>query len=156
MKEYRKHPIFRDLEISQSGDFLLSGKPLKVKYYENKSGRNLSVVCINRTNYSAPKLLLEAWSENPPEGRVYAIFKDGNKKNLRLDNLKWSSNNLTKEQQFKRDLNLSKINRDQTYSAYFSNKGKNLSKAHIARKLNVSPMSVYRAIKRLERKVEDQ
>lgn len=113
-------------------------------------------VYFNRSYYSAPKLILETFGDPMPEGRHYATYKDGNIKNLHPDNLYWSKTHvISKERKFENDLKLSKLTKDQTYSALVSHqKGIPISK--IAKNYKVSDMTVHRAIQRLKRKVKDQ
>lgn len=156
MKEvlWKKHPRFRDLRINEDGSrFVLLDKELKIRSHKTKKG-SLRVVMINRTYYSAAKLVLETWGTRPDDNkRYYACYKDGNKKNLHPDNLYWGLQNLGKNDLFERDLKLSKLTKDQTYEAFhrYSYNGESL--ASIARDFKVSDMTVHRAIKRLRKKV---
>jgi uncharacterized membrane protein len=155
MENLKIHPKFRALKISDKGEFFNDGKPVRVIYRDYKDGRKISVICYNRTYYSAAKLILEAWSETTPSGRVYASFKDGNKQNLKLSNLFWSSTNLTKEQQFKRDCKLSKLDKEALSYIHRRKTRFNQSLSELSKILNVSPTTISRAFQRLEKSRKD-
>ena len=155
--EWKRHPRFTDLEIKYDGSILkYKRKLLNIKEPAEKSGANMKKVYFNRSQYSVPKLILETFGAPKPEGRHYATYKDGNINNLHPDNLYWSkTHKIPKERKFENDLKQSKLTKDQTYSAFVSHqKGIPLSK--IAKNYKVSDMTIYRAIQRLKRKVEDK
>ena len=151
---WKKHPRFEELRISEDGSrFSLNKKPLRIRQHKTKKG-TLKVVMINRTYYSAAKLILEAWKPRPNDNkRYYACYKDGNKNNLHPDNLYWGTQNMPKNDLFERNNKLSKLSKDQTYEAYHRHNFKGESLASIARDFEVSDMTVHRAIRRLEKKV---
>ncbi|MGB7785139.1 MAG: hypothetical protein WBL27_03460 [Salinimicrobium sp.] len=152
--KWKKHPRFRDLRILEDGSrFVLLDKPLKVRSHKTKKG-SLKVVMINRTYYSAAKLVLETWGTPPADNRrYYARYKDGNNKNLHPDNLYWGLQNQTKKELFERHIRQSKLSKDQTYEAFHRHNFKGESLASIARDFKVSDMTIHRAIKRLKKKV---
>ena len=155
--EWKRHPKFTDLEIKYDGSNLrYKNKLLNIKEHTGKSGAKMKKVYFNRSQYSVPKLILETYGDAKPEGRHYAAYKDGNINNLHPDNLYWSkTHKIPKERKFENDLKQSKLTKDQTYSAFVSHqKGIPLSK--IAKNYKVSDMTIYRAIQRLKRKVEDE
>jgi len=152
---WKRHPKYEGLQIKADGSQLkYKGKLLNVKDSKGKTGRILKKVYFNRSQYSVPKLILETYTGLMPEGRYYATYKDGNIDNLHPDNLYWNKSHIiSKERKFENDLKLSKLTKDQTYSALVSHsKGIPISK--IAEKYNVSDMTVYRAIQRLKRKIQ--
>ena len=152
---WKRHPKFEALEIKADGSELkYKGKSLNIKNSEGKTGRILKKVYFNRSHYSVPKLILETYTGLMPAGRYYATYKDGNINNLHPDNLYWSKKHIIpKERKFENDLKLSKLTKDQTYSALVSHsKGIPISK--IAENYNVSDMTIHRAIKRLKRKLQ--
>lgn len=155
--KWKKHPRFTDLRINERGSrFALGKKSLKIRQHKTKKG-SLSVVMINRTYYSAAKLVLETWKTRPDDNkRYYACYKDGNKNNLHPDNLFWSSQNVAQKDLFERNLKLSKLSKDQTYEAYHRHSYNGESLASIASDFQVSDMTVHRAIKRLKKKVLQQ
>ncbi|MGB7843021.1 MAG: hypothetical protein WBL21_09535 [Salinimicrobium sp.] len=155
--KWKKHPRFTDLRILEDGSrFVWMDKPIKIKMHKTKKG-SLKVVMINRTYYSAAKLVLETWGEKPKDNkRYYACYKDGNKKNLHPDNLYWGLQNMKKSDFFERNIRLSKLTKDQTYEAYHRNSYNGESLASIARDFKVSDMTVHRAIKRLRKKVLEE
>lgn len=155
--KWKRHPRFEDLEIKADGsEIKLMGKTLNILDHKGKNGILMKKVYFNRSQYSAPKLILETYGGPIPEGRHYALTRDGNYANLHPDNLYWSkTHKINKERKFENDLKNSKLTKDQTYSAFVSHqKGIPLSK--IAENYNVSDMTIHRAIKRLKRKIEIQ
>ncbi|TRO63985.1 helix-turn-helix domain-containing protein [Christiangramia sabulilitoris] len=155
--QWKSHPRFEKLQIKEDGSELkFDGKSLNIRDHRGKTGKTLKIVYFNRSQYSVPKLILETYKGLSPEGRYYATYKDGNIENLHPDNLYWSkTHKISKERKFENDLKLSKLTKDQTYSALVSNsKGIPISK--IAKNYNVSDMTVYRAIQRLKRKIRDK
>lgn len=153
--QWKRHPRFKDLQIKADGSELkYNGKLLNIKDSEGKTGRIMKKVYFNHSQYSVPKLILETYGGLMPEGRHYATYKDGNIENLHPNNLYWSkTHKITKERKFENDLKLSKLTKDQTYSALVSHsKGIPISK--IAKNYNVSDMTVYRGIQRLKRKIQ--
>ncbi len=154
---WKKHPRFRDLRISEDGGrFVIDTTPLKIRSHKTKRG-SLQVVMINRTYYSAAKLVLETWAKAPNDNRrYYACYKDGNKKNLHPDNLYWGLQNMDKKDLFERNLKLSKLSKDQTYEAFHRHNFNGESLASIAKDFQVSDMTVHRAIKRLQKKVLEE
>ncbi|MFD2516386.1 hypothetical protein [Salinimicrobium flavum] len=157
-KKWKRHPVFRELWISNDGKgFRLNEKPLKIKDHRLKPGKILKVVSVNRAYYSAPKLILETWGAAKPEDgrRYYALYRDGNKENLHPENLYWGNNLMSRNELFEKNLRQSKLSKDQTYEAYHRNKFKGESIASIAKDMKVSDMSIHRAIKRLSRKIEE-
>lgn len=155
--QWKRHPKFGDLEIKADGSELkYKGKTLNIRDHKGKTGKILKIVYFNKSQYSVPKLILETYSGKMPEGRHYATYKDGNIESLHPDNLYWSkTHQITKERKFENDLKLSKLTKDQTYSALVSHsKGIPISK--IAKNYKVSDMTVHRAIQRLKRKLKNQ
>ena len=155
--QWKRHPKFKDLQIKADGSELkYNDKNLNIIDRTGKTGIILKIVYFNYSQYSVPKLILETFTGPMPEGRYYATFKDGNMENLHPNNLYWSkTHRISKERKFENDLKLSKLTKDQTYSALVSNsKGIPISK--IAENYKVSDMTVYRAIQRLKRKIKDQ
>lgn len=153
---WKRNPRFRDLYISEDGsEFKLDGRALKIRDHKIKNGKILKVVMINRTYYSVPKLILETWGPPKPDDnrQYFALYKDGNKENLHPKNIFWGTKLMDKEGLFKRDIKLSALTKDQTYEAFQRNKFKGESIASIARDMNVSDMTIHRAIKRIMRKV---
>jgi len=154
---WKRHPKFEALEIKADGSELkYNGKLLNIKDSKGKTGRVLKKVYLKRSYYSVPKLILETYTGLMPEGRYYATYKDGNKNNLHPDNLYWSKTHvISRERKFENDLKLSKLTKDQTYSAMVSHsKGIPISK--IAENYKVSDMTVHRAIQRLKRKISKE
>jgi len=152
---WKRHPEFKDLEVKADGSELkFNGKLLNIKDRKGKTGKILKTVYFKKSYYSVPKLILETYSGKMPEGRHYATYRDGNIENLHPANLYWSkTHHITKERKFENDLKLSKLTKDQTYSALVSHtKGIPISK--IAKNYKVSDMTVYRAIQRLKRKLQ--
>ena len=155
--KWKTHPKFEDLEVKADGsEIKFKGKTLKILDHKGKNGNLMKKVYFNRSQYSAPKIILEVFGGPIPEGRHYALPRDGNYANLHPDNLYWSKNHkINKERKFENDLKNSKLTKDQTYSAFVSyQKGIPLSK--IAENYKVSDMTIHRAIKRLKRKIADQ
>ncbi|CAL65467.1 helix-turn-helix domain-containing protein [Christiangramia forsetii] len=153
---WKTHPNFEGLQIKADGSKIkYKGKLLNIKIHKGKTGKLMKKVSFNRSQYSVPKLILETYGEPMPEGRHYATYKDGNIENLHPDNLYWNKTHIiTKERKFENDLKSSKLTKDQTYSAFVSHsKGIPISK--IAENYKVSDMTVYRAIQRLKRKIEN-
>lgn len=156
-EHWKRHPDFKDLEIKADGSQLkFKGKPLNIKDHKGKTGKILKTVYFKKSYYSVPKLILETYSGKMPEGRHYATYRDGNIENLHPGNLYWSkTHHITKERKFENDLKLSKLTKDQTYSALVSHtKGIPISK--IAKNYKVSDMTVHRAIQRIKRKIGDK
>lgn len=156
-KKWRRHPKFRDLRISHDGsEFILNDRPLRIRDHKIKNGKILKVVMINRTYYSVPKLILETWGPAKPDDgkRYFALYKDGSKENLHPNNLYWGTQLMDKEAVFNRDVKLSALSKDQTYEAFQRNQFKGESIASIAREMQVSDMTIHRAIRRILRKVE--
>lgn len=155
--KWKRHPRFRDLRILEDGSrFVWLDKPLRIRAHKTKKG-SLQVVAINRTYYSAARLVLETWKEQPKdEKRYYACYRDGNNKNLHPDNLYWGLQNMKKKDLFERNVRLSKLSKDQTYEAFHRHNFKGESLAAIAKDFGVSDMTVHRAIKRLQKKVLEE
>lgn len=156
--KWKRHPKFRDLQIKADGsEFKYNGKLLNIKDHPGKSGKILKIVYFNHSQYSVPKLILETYGEPMPEGRHYAIYKDGNLENLHPNNLNWSKNHkISKERKFENDLKLSKLTKDQTYAALFSHEVRGVPLSKIAQNYKVSDMTIYRAVQRIKRKIKDQ
>ncbi|MCB7481393.1 helix-turn-helix domain-containing protein [Christiangramia sediminis] len=152
---WKRHPEFEDLEIKADGSELkFNGKLLNIKDRKGKTGKILKTVYFKKSYYSVPKLILETYSGKMPEGRHYATYKDSNIENLHPNNLYWSkTHHITKERKFENDLKLSKLTKDQTYSALVSH-SKGIPISNIAKNYKVSDMTVYRAIQRLKRKLQ--
>lgn len=150
MENFRTHPLYRDLKVYSSGAITKDGLPVKITFRSYVGGREISVIYVNRTALSAPKIILEAWTSTPPEGRVYARFKDGNKRNLSVENLFWSSNNLTKDQQLKRDCKLSALS-PEDFELLSALRSENYCLDYWAAKFKVSPTTISRALKRINK-----
>ena len=155
--KWKKHPRFKELRILEDGSrFAWNEKPLKIRTHKTKSG-SLQVVMINRTYYSAAKLVLETWGKPPKDNRrYYACYKDDNNTNLHPDNLYWGLQNQNKKALFERHLKRSKLSKDQTYEAFHRHSFNGESLASIAKDFQVSDMTIHRAIKRLKRKVTEE
>lgn len=154
---WKRHPKFEELEIKADGSELkYKGKLLNIRDFKGRTGRLMKRVYFKRSHYSVPKLILETYTGYMPKGRHYATYKDGNIHNLHPDNLYWSKTHvISKERKFENDLKLSKLTKDQTYSALVSHsKGIPISK--IAENYEVSDMTVHRAIQRLKRKISKE
>jgi DNA-directed RNA polymerase specialized sigma24 family protein len=152
---WRRHPFYKDLEIKADGSELkYNGKILNIIDRIGKSGKVLKIVYFKRSQYSVPKLILETYGGPIPKERHYATYKDGNIENLHPNNLYWSRNHkISKERKFENELKLSKLTKDQTYSALVSHEFKKIPLSRIAQRYNVSDMTVHRAIQRLKRKI---
>lgn len=155
--QWKRHPKFTDLEIKADGSELkYKGKSLNIKNHIGKTGILMKKVYLERSPYSVPKLILETYGGPIPEGRHYATYKDGNKENLHPDNLYWSrTHRISKERKFENDLKLSKLTKDQTYSAFVSHQ-KGVPLSQIAKNYKVSDMTVHRAVQRLKRKIKNR
>ncbi|MCM4158046.1 hypothetical protein [Gramella sp. AN32] len=154
--QWKRHPKFRDLQIKADGsEVKYNEKSLNIKDHRGKTGKILKIVYFNHSQYSVPKLILETYGGPIPEGRHYATYKDGNIENLHPNNLYWSKKHLiSPERKFENDLKLSKLTKDQTYSALVSQR-KGIPISKIAENYKVSDMTVFRAVQRLKRKIKD-
>ena len=144
----KQHPTKPHIKVALNGNIYFQGEEVKPRP-NSKSGT--LVVYINRNYYSAAKIILETYDPKPNDSKhSYAKSKDGS---LKPDQLYWSTNNLNKKEQFKRDCHLSNLGKTAIYSIHYRIKNKGRSLALLAKEYEVSPMSIKRAVERLERKL---
>lgn len=153
---YKRHPKFKDLLIKNDGsEFILYGEALAIRTHQPRPKNTLKVVSIDGAYYSAPRLVLETYGEEKPEGRCYALYKDGNKDNMHPNNLYWSSVlKISAKNRLKYSIEASKLTKMQTYDAYFRYNENKEPLASIAKEYGVSDMIVHRAIKRYKKYLE--
>lgn len=150
MKNFKRHPEIETLFIKNDGsEFREYGQPIEIKDKEAKPGYFIKTVRVQNAERSVNKLILETYGPPKPEGRYYAICKDGNKENLHPKNLMWSKKHSgDQDLGLKRKTRSSKLDIEDTRTIYYLSKQEKIPKTKLARDYGISHTSVNRAIKR--------
>lgn len=152
-KNFKRHPVYRHLQIREDGcEFKYLSEVIDIIDHEPRKGSILKVVSIRGVRLSVPKLILETFGPEKPEGRYYAQYKDGNIENIRPENLYWAkSPKLSAKKKLENSGVVSKLLDKDLPIIYIKNKVKLVPKSKLAKEYNVSSTSIARAIRRYEK-----
>lgn len=149
MKNFKRHPKNQHLFIKNDGSKLrYMSEVLEIIDHESKPGNFVKVVSIDSVRLSVNKLILETYGEPKPEGRHFALPKDGNKENLHPNNLYWSK---SLPENIKASVARSSLSFRQIAQAHELNTKYNVPKTLIGEIFETSAMSITRAVRRYER-----
>ena len=152
---YKRHPVFKELKISEDGTIIKENNiPLKTVEYLNKGKYPMMLVYLYDTYFSLSKLVMETYNGYPTDNkRYFTKHKDKNPLNTHPENLYWSNSVvvLDKDEALERALKNSKLSKDECFYCYAMFLSKNKTLKDLSKKFNVSDMSIYRAVKRIEK-----
>lgn len=152
-KKFKRHPVYRHLQIREDGcEFKYLGEVIDIIDHEPREGSVLKAVSVRGVRLSVPKLILETFGPEKPEGRHYAQYKDGNIENINPSNLYWAkSPKLSAKKKLENSGAVSKLLDKDLPLIYIKNKVHGVAKSKLAEEYNVSSASILRAIRRYEK-----